>query len=46
LLVEVYIKTLVKETGCVGVDFIHLAQGRRNQRLVHKNIGLNPAGIM
>jgi hypothetical protein len=45
-LLKVYIKTVVEETGRVGVDLIHLAQGRRNQWLVHENIRLNPVGIM
>jgi len=44
-LLEVYIKMVLKERGFVGVDLIHLAQGRRNQWLVHENIVLNPVGI-
>jgi hypothetical protein len=37
---------VVNETGCVVVDWIQLAPGRRNQWLVHENIGLNPLGVI
>jgi len=43
---KVYIEKVVKETGCVGVDLLHLAQDRRNQWLVYENIGLNPVEVM
>jgi hypothetical protein len=33
-LFKVYIKMAINETGCVVVDWIQLAQGRRNQWLV------------
>jgi hypothetical protein len=45
-LVKVNIKTDLKETECVGVDWIHVAQDRKNQWLVHVNMQLNPVGVM
>jgi hypothetical protein len=36
----------VKETGCVVVDWIQLAQGKRNQWLVRENIGFDSLGVM
>jgi hypothetical protein len=45
-LVEVNIKMDHKGTGCVGVDWIRVAQDRRNRWLVRVNMQLNPVGVM